>query len=1571
MGRSIKNVFLGIIAAAGTAMAVPSLTVEAANPLLPLDEYIPDVEAKVFTNEKGEERLYLYGSHDDYNSGTWCSYQYRVWSAPLEDLEDWTDHGVSFASRKGEGYFWEGQDTDGVDWSDTQLYAPDVCKIGDTYYLVTCNAGGPALGMATSKNPEGPFSPAKKILYDDGTETSNIDPSLYTEGEGENQKVYLVWGQTTSFGGQGLLGAELIKDENGLYTVVKKDTQKVLFGAGNDGFGYYEGPSLKKINGKYYILYPSNKGKGVHMMSYAIADEPLGPYTFGGNILDNDGCDLAGGNNHGSFCKIKDQWYLFYHRGFGNSNMRRKVCAEKIYFDENGKIGDINGNMVQMTNHGLGGPLSPYEKVEAAYATHVRMDGYPSGCYLSEQAADLHPLINITDGNCVEYRDFDFGTTDQDLQFTARLKAKSGGSIDIVLDDPENAPIGTVIVGSLASSEWTEFTAPVSKVQGIHTVYLKFHSQSSEKICEMESFRFSERNAMFSETFDGDLRAWKNKANSRIIGGSLQLMNNTSMTAREGIDWKNYSFEANVKLEDQAAGLTFRKSDDKNYYLLLMGENGLELKKSVNGTETTVGSMEQAIDPGQYTRVKIECCNEWITVYVNGAKKGEFRDYSLQSGTVGFYQPEGSMASYDDVAVMDTIARVDKIEINGMPLTEFTGDVKTYSVPADGGGAVPFVKAYSTAAKVSVEQAQAVPGSAKVTFDDGENTAEYEIKFYTSDKVQSDDFTRDSVGEFWQIVNPNEANVTYEQNKGLTIQTEGGDLGNQSNPAKNLFLQNANSDWTIETVLSANPAFDLIGGNWPSAGLVAYGDDSHYVKLVYLPNGVELNTGDGDKQQIGVSLTDPNQKLRLKLEKSGNTYTGYYALGETGEYKTFSSRRSMSSDHVKAGLMTTGFMASGNQTKVTFHSFTAANGSSSALPELVPAEGVAADQDAIELTTGDTVSLNASVTPQNATYKDVVWSITEGADAVEIVNDVKSDTIVLKGVREGDAVVRLSLQDNPDIYADCELHVQSPALDSLTVTPPSKTEYKLGEDLDFHDLAVKANYVNGTSAAVEPSDCEITGFDSLAPGEQTVAVSYTENGITKTGEFTVTVLNEKALTGILVTPPAKTEYEECEPFDRTGMAVKAQFSDGSEEEVSEYVLSDVNTMTAGTKEVTVTYEDKAAAFTITVKEKKLTGIEIIVPDKTDYLVGEAFDPAGMIVNAVYSNQVKEEISQGSYTLEGFDSTEPGDKTVVVSYEGNTAEFTVKVSEKSEEPVLAKLVLTPPAKTEYLVGEEGDLTGLAVYAWYSDGACRELESESYEVGALDTSAPGIQYITVSYEGMTEEFMIVVSEDTQTEIPHWEHDRNGWWYSNGDGTWPRLCWKSIHDTWYYFDKYGYRMTGWVDDGSHWYYCDEDGVMQTGWLLEGNTWYYLKNNGMMATGWIKDGNTWYYLKNSGAMATGWLLDRNTWYYLRGNGAMITGWYQEGNTWYYLRNNGAMATGWLLDGNTWYYLKSSGAMETGWILDRGTWYYLKNRGAMATGWVQTGGRWYYLKSGGGMAANQWIGKYYVNKNGVWTKTR
>ncbi|MGL6173224.1 MAG: family 43 glycosylhydrolase [Cellulosilyticaceae bacterium] len=455
------------------------------NPILPLDEFIPDVEARIFSGSDGVERLFLYGSHDEYNYGTWCSYQYRVYSAPLTNLTDWTDHGVSFASRKGEGYIWEGEEISGIDWTEAMLYAPDVLEIEDKYWLASCLSGG-GLGISVSDKPEGPFSPATRIVYDTNQEPlGSIDPTLYAE----DGRVYLIWGQRQSFGAEGLVGVELEKDNNGMYAIAKQATKRYLFGDEENpdkGFGFYEGPSIRKIGEKYYILYPSDKGKGVHMMSYATADEPLGNYTFRGNILDNDGCDLEGGNNHGSLCEVNGQWYIFYHRGFGNSNMRRKVCVEAIQIEEDGSI-----LPVEMTNHGFGGAVSPYERVEAAYATHVRLDQGKSGCYFAEYDQALHPLIQITDGNCVEYKDFEFGIEPREVKFVVEVNALGGGEIELILDHPESEVVGTIeIEPSDEKMEWKKIITSIQPICGIHTLFLKFNSDHLENICELAAFWF-------------------------------------------------------------------------------------------------------------------------------------------------------------------------------------------------------------------------------------------------------------------------------------------------------------------------------------------------------------------------------------------------------------------------------------------------------------------------------------------------------------------------------------------------------------------------------------------------------------------------------------------------------------------------------------------------------------------------------------------------------------------------------------------------------------------------------------------------------------------------------------------------------------------------------------------------------------------------------------------------------------------------------------------------------------------------------------------------------------------------
>ena len=54
------------------------------NPYLPAGEYIPDGEPHIFG-----DRLYVFGSHDKFNSSRYCPGDYVAWSAPIDDISDW------------------------------------------------------------------------------------------------------------------------------------------------------------------------------------------------------------------------------------------------------------------------------------------------------------------------------------------------------------------------------------------------------------------------------------------------------------------------------------------------------------------------------------------------------------------------------------------------------------------------------------------------------------------------------------------------------------------------------------------------------------------------------------------------------------------------------------------------------------------------------------------------------------------------------------------------------------------------------------------------------------------------------------------------------------------------------------------------------------------------------------------------------------------------------------------------------------------------------------------------------------------------------------------------------------------------------------------------------------------------------------------------------------------------------------------------------------------------------------------------------------------------------------------
>lgn len=78
-------------------------------------------------------------------------------------------------------------------------------------------------------------------------------------------------------------------------------------------------------------------------------------------------------------------------------------------------------------------------------------------------------------------------------------------------------------------------------------------------------------------------------------------------------------------------------------------------------------------------------------------------------------------------------------------------------------------------------------------------------------------------------------------------------------------------------------------------------------------------------------------------------------------------------------------------------------------------------------------------------------------------------------------------------------------------TPPTKTTYEYGDSFQSAGMVVTATYSDGASAAVSNYSISPTTFTSV--GNQSVTISYTEHGVTKTSTTAVTV-NKKTISAV-------------------------------------------------------------------------------------------------------------------------------------------------------------------------------------------------------------------------------------------------------------------------------------------------------------------------------------------------------------------------------------------------------------------------------------------------------------------------
>ena len=150
--------------------------------------------------------------------------------------------------------------------------------------------------------------------------------------------------------------------------------------------------------------------------------------------------------------------------------------------------------------------------------------------------------------------------------------------------------------------------------------------------------------------------------------------------------------------------------------------------------------------------------------------------------------------------------------------------------------------------------------------------------------------------------------------------------------------------------------------------------------------------------------------------------------------------------------------------------------------------------------------------------------------------------------------------------------------------------------------------------------------------------------------------------------------------------------------------------------------------------------------KTEYLVGESIDLSTFKITVTYSDDSEKVLNVTKDMLSNVDMNTVGPKEVTVTYEGKSDSFIITVNpQPQEEVVLESIRVKGSYITEYNVGDELDLSDMILVLTYSDLTTEEIAVTSNMLGEVDMNVGGPKQVTVTYEGKTTTFSILVNEE----------------------------------------------------------------------------------------------------------------------------------------------------------------------------------------------------------------------------------
>lgn len=310
----------------------------------------------------------------------------------------------------------------------------------------------------------------------------------------------------------------------------------------------------------------------------------------------------------------------------------------------------------------------------------------------------------------------------------------------------------------------------------------------------------------------------------------------------------------------------------------------------------------------------------------------------------------------------------------------------------------------------------------------------------------------------------------------------------------------------------------------------------------------------------------------------------------------------------------------------------------------------------------------------------------------------------------------------------------------IILTPPTKTKYQYGESLDLTEGTVQkimASNAVTTAVALTDSSVNVSAFNPNQIGTQVINVTY--EGFTK--NFGVIV--EDSIQSIEIKTKPKVSYKYGEELDVTGGEINVIRSSGvTTVAITKSMVSGYNPEILGNQELTVTYEGKQAKYTVNVQDY-IKDIVIVKPNKLIYKLNETKDLTGGQVQAIMASGTATSpvaMTDSQVVVTGYNTTSVGVKTITVQYKEFIKTFDITV----EDNLSGMIIKTLPTKLDYKYGESLDLTGGTIEVTKESGAKEIINMTSSMVSGYNSKTIGNQILTVTYEGITQQFSVNVKD-----------------------------------------------------------------------------------------------------------------------------------------------------------------------------------------------------------------------------------